>query len=364
MSTRKYSDKRISIKNNITRMKKSVQLLSLLSILFMVSCSGAKKDDSATVGEERVFSVKADFIDTAFVRQTVEFTGNIEPMYKNNISSAAAQRVEKIYVEVGDKVSRGQLLVQMENINYVQAYLQLENLKVDLQRLEALYKAGGVAKQQYDQLKTQVSISEEAISNLDKNTKLLSPIDGVVVQRNFDNGDLATGMPIVTVMQMHPVKILINISEEFFPNVTTGMPVDITLDIYPGRKFSGKVALIHPIIDSATKTFCAEVRIENPQMEIRPGMFARASVDFGTSNRVVVPDMAVIKQVGTNDRFVYVLNGDRVDYVKVELGKRVGSIYEVVSGLRAGQRVVVAGHTGLIDKSKVKVVESDLNLSM
>jgi len=345
-------------------MKKSVQLLSLLSVLlFIASCSGAKKDDAATV-EEKEFSVKVAVIETADVRQAVEFTGNIEPMYKNNISSAAAQRVEKIYAEVGDRVAKGQLLVQMEDINYVQANLQLENLKLDLQRVEALYKAGGIAQQQYDQLKTQVSVSQEAISNLDRNTKLLSPIDGIIVQRNFDNGDLATGMPILVVMQMQSVKILINISEEFFPRVTVGMPVDISLDIYPDKKYTGKIAFIHPIIDSATKTFRAEVRIENPQMAIRPGMFARAQVDFGTMNRVVVPDMAVIKQVGTNDRFVYVLNGNTVDYVKVELGKRVGPIYEVINGLQAGQRVVTAGHTGLTDKSKVTVVESNLDLSI
>ena len=346
-------------------MRKSVQLLSLISILFIVGCTGAKKDDAATaVTEEKVSSVKTAVIETADVKQSVEFTGNIEPMHKNNISSAAAQRVEKIYVEVGDRVTKGQLLVQMESINYIQANLQLENLKIDLQRIEALYKAGGVSQQQYDQLKTQVSVSQEAISNLDKNTKLLSPIDGVVVQRNFDNGDLATGMPILTVMQMHPVKILINISEEFFPRVKVGMPVDIALDIYPDKKIGGKIVLIHPVIESATKTFRAEVRIENPQMAIRPGMFARATVDFGSMNRVVVPDMAVIKQVGTNDRYVYVVDGNTVNHVKVELGKRVGPIYEVISGLEPGQVVVTAGHTGLIDKSKVKVVESELDLSL
>jgi RND family efflux transporter, MFP subunit len=345
-------------------MKKSVQLLSLLSVLLIASCSGAKKDDSATAVEEREFSVKVAVIDTASVRQTVEFTGNIEPMYKNNISSTASQRIEKIFVEVGDRVSKGQLLVQMEDVNYIQANLQFENLKLDLQRVEALYKAGGISQQQYDQLKTQVNVSQEAISNIDRNTKLLSPIDGIIVQRNFDNGDLAAGLPILVVMQMQSVKILINISEEFFPRVTVGIPVDISLDIYPDKKYKGKIAFIHPIIDSATKTFRAEVRIDNPQMAIRPGMFARAQVDFGTMSRIVVPDMAVIKQVGTNDRFVYVLNGNTVDYVKVELGKRVGSIYEVISGLEAGQRVVTAGHTGLIDKSKVKIVDSDLDLSI
>jgi RND family efflux transporter MFP subunit len=250
----------------------------------------------------------------------------------------------------------------MESINYAQARIQLENLKLDLSRIEALYNSGGIAAQQYDQMKTQVKIAEESIANLDKNTKLLSPIDGIIVQKNFDNGDLATGQPILVVMQMQPVKILIGISEEFFPQVKIGTPVEISLDIYPGKKFNGKVMLIHPTIDPSTRTFQAEVRIENPSLQMRPGMFARAKVDFGTKDRIVVPDKAVIKQQGTNDKYVYVLDGDVVRYTKVELGKRVDSVYEVLAGLELGQKIVVAGNTGLIDGSKVQITESDLNI--
>jgi len=213
-------------------------------------------------------------------------------------------------------------------------------------------------------MKTQVNVAEQSIANLDKNTKLLSPIDGVVTQRNFDNGDLATGMPILVVMQIQPVKILINISEEFFPQVKIGTPVQISVDVYEGKTYSGKVSLIYPTIDPGTRTFQAQVSIGNANSEIRPGMFARARVDFGTKERVVVPDKAVIKQAGTNDKYVYVLNGDVVTYTKVELGKRVGSIYEVNSGLEVGQKIVIAGQSKLIDQSKVKVVDTGVDLSL
>ncbi len=339
-------------------MKKITSLL-LIGALALASCSG---EQAATETKEKVFPVKVAGVETAQVSQVIEFTGNIEPMVKNVISSAAAQRIEKIYVEVGSRVKKGQLLVQMESINYAQAKIQLENLKLDFSRVEALYKSGGIPAQQYDQMKTQVKIAEESIANLDFNTKLLSPIDGIVVQKNFDNGDLAPGQPILVVMQMQPVKILIGISEEFFPQVKTGTPVEITLDIYPGKKFNGKVMLIHPVIDASTRTFQAEVRIDNPSLQIRPGMFARAKVDFGTKDRVVVPDKAVIKQQGTNDKYVFVLEGDVVKYTKIELGKRVGAIYEVLSGLEVGQKIVVAGNTSLIDGSKVQITESDLNI--
>jgi len=341
---------------------KKITFLLAFSIMLLSACSSNKQKDTSADSKELLVKVVA--VNKQMVNQITEFTGNIEPFVKNNISSAAAQRVEKIYAEVGSRVKRGQLLVQMESINYSQAKIQLENLKLDLSRIEALYKAGGVAEQQYDQMKTQVNVAEQSIANLDKNTKLLSPIDGVVTQRNFDNGDLATGMPILVVMQIQPVKILINISEEFFPQVKIGTPVQISVDVYEGKTYSGKVSLIYPTIDPGTRTFQAQVSIGNANSEIRPGMFARARVDFGTKERVVVPDKAVIKQAGTNDKYVYVLNGDVVTYTKVELGKRVGSIYEVNSGLEVGQKIVIAGQSKLIDQSKVKVVDTGVDLSL
>ena len=314
--------------------------------------------------EQKVVSVKVETIEKKIVDQIIESTGNIEPLIKNNISSSAAQRIEKIYVEVGSRVKKGQLLVAMENLNYAQAKIQLENLKIDLSRTEALFKAGGISEQQYDQILTQVKVSEESIANLSNNTKLVSPIDGIVTQKNFDNGDLATGQPILVVMQIQPVKILINISEEFFPVVKIGTPAKIKLDIYPDKEFPGKIMLIHPVIDVATRSFQAEVRIDNPSLLIRPGMFARASVDFGSHEKVVVSDRAVIKQSGTNDKYVFVIDGDRVVYTKVELGRRIDSIYEVISGIEQGQQVVVAGYTSLMDNSKIKISDSNLDLTL
>jgi RND family efflux transporter MFP subunit len=252
----------------------------------------------------------------------------------------------------------------MENLNYGNAKTQIENLKIDMSRIDALYAAGGVSKQQSDQIHTQVKVAEESLRNLDKNTKLLSPIDGVVTQRNFDNGDLTMGQPILVVMQLQPVKIMVSISEEFFPRVKIGTPVEISLDIYEGQKFPGKVSLIYPTIDVASRTFQAQVSINNPKMEIRPGMFARAKVELGAKNRVVVPDKSVIKQQGTNDKYIYVLDGETVVFTKVELGRRVGAQYEIISGIENGQKVVIAGMNNLVDKAKVEVTESGADLSL
>ncbi len=341
---------------------KRYYLLLVAAVIFVSACSPAETEQQEA--KDTAVAVKVQDVENRMLDQTIEFTGNILPMTQNFISSAAAQRIEKIYAEVGTRVKKGDLLVEMEDLNYNQAKIQLENLRIDLARTEALYNAGGISRQQYDQLKTQVLVAEESLSNLAKNTRLISPVSGIVTQKNFEEGDVAGGQPILMVMQMQPVKILINISEEFFPDVHKGTPVSILLDIYPDQVFKGSVMLVHPTIDAATRSFVAEVRIDNPSLKLRPGMFARAVVSFGEKERTIIPDRAVIKQVGTNNKYVYLLRGDVVEYVKVELGRRVGDIYEVISGVQPGDKVVVAGRTALENGSRVKVTESGPDLSL
>lgn len=339
---------------------KKITYLVAVTALVVASCTPKAQE----VAEQKVLQVKVEQAMIQKVNQVIDFTGNIEPFVKNSISSSSAQRIEKIYTEVGSRVSKGQLLVQMENPAYIQAKIQIQSLKIDLARIESLYKAGGASQQQYDQVKTQYDVAVEGLANLDKNTKLLSPISGVVTQRNFDNGDLTMGQPILTVMQLQPVKIIVNISEEFYPLSKVGTPVQIMLDIYEGKVFNGKISLIYPTIDPVTRTFSVQVSIPNGDLKLRPGMFARARVNFGAKDRVVIPDKAVIKQSGTNDRFVYVLDGEVVLYKKVVLGKRVDSVYEVLSGVEAGEKVVVAGQSKLADKAKVEVIASGVDLSL
>ena len=335
---------------------KKLLVLPLISLVLLTGCSGGKKDNQNA--EQNVPAVKVETVRQQAVEQIREYTGTIAPYTKNMIASQSAMRIEKIYVEVGDYVKAGQLLVQMEETNFLQAKLQLENLKTDYVRVKALFESGGISKQQLDQLQTQLSVTEETVINLEKNTRLLSPITGVVTQRMFDNGDITGGQPILSVQQLSPVKISINIQEEYFPVVKTKMSSDIFVDVYSGEKFNGQVSLIYPTVDAITHTFTTEITYNNNNMRLRPGMFARVAFNFGTANHVVVPDKAVIKQTGTNDRYVFVWNNDNtVSYKKVELGRRMNDTYEIISGINDGDKVVVAGMSRLVEGTTVKVVE-------
>ena len=194
--------------------------------------------------------------------------------------------------------------------------------------------------------------------NLLENTELVSPIDGVVTARNYDKGDMYNmGAPLFVVQDITPVKLKINASEKLFTSVKKGMPVDVKLDVYGDDNFKGTVSLVYPTIDAASRTFPVEVKIDNANQKVRPGMFARVTMAYGVANHVVVPDMAVVKLSGSGDRFVYVVEGDKVVYKKVELGRRFESEYEIISGLQSGDAVVVEGHNRLTNGATVEVIK-------
>ena len=337
-------------------MKKINLFFAAASIFMLGACSGGEQTEQ-TITEEAIESVRIGSTSLQNVPQETTYTATVQPDKRNNISSSMPNRIKKIYVEVGDHVKKGQVLVDLDASNIIQQKVQLDNLELEYNRAKELVAVGGASQQQLDQITTQFEAAKTAYDNLMENTKLLSPVNGVVTARNYDDGDMAQG-PILTVMQINPVKIVINVSETEFTKVKLGMPIDITLDVFGDENFKGRVSLIYPTIDPMTRTFGVEVEIPNASNRVRPGMFARATIDFGARERVIVSDRAVIKRAGSGDRFVYVYNNDgTVTYTQVELGRHVDNYDEVLSGLAADEQVVVAGQTRLSDGVKVNVVE-------
>jgi RND family efflux transporter MFP subunit len=235
----------------------------------------------------------------------------------------------------------------------------LDNQETEFKRVDELYKVGGASKAEWDAAKTNLDVRKSAYNNLLENTQLVSPLNGVVTARNFDNGDLytSTQMPVLVVEQIAPVKLMVNVSEPNFPKVSKGMPVTVKLDVYEGEAFEGKVSLVYPTIDAGTHTFPVEITLANANQRVRPGMFARVTMNFGTKNHVVVPDMAIVKRAGSGDRYVYVYNNGKVSYNKVELSRRIGTEYELISGVDNNSQVVIAGQTRLADGVEVEVIQ-------
>ena len=289
------------------------------------------------------------------VDQLLVYSATIVGEVKNNIAPSAPGRISRIKVEVGDNVKKGQILVEMDETTLSQQEMQLKNLETEFNRIDQLYQVGGVSKSEWDNVKLQLEVARKSFQTLKENTRLESPIDGVVTARNYDNGDLYGGQAILVVQKMAPVKLTINVSEQYYSKVKKGDAVSIELDAYPGETFKGKVSLIYPTIDAMTHTFPVELNVANEDLKLRPGMFARATLNLGTLNHVVVPDLAIDKRAGSGDRFVYVYKDGKVYYSKVELGQRLGDRYELLSGVENGAEIVIAGLSKLADGKEVEV---------
>ena len=331
------------------------------AVIMAVGCGSTanKNQQAATVVVDETPVVAVVQVTSRDVPQTATYTSTVQAYVKNNIAPQMSGRIAKINVEIGDFVTKGQILAEMDRTQLLQAQLQLQNQEVELNRLKSLYEAGGLSQSDYDAIEMSYNVAKAQTENLLENTVLRSPVNGVVTARNYDAGDMyAMASPIYTVEQIKPVKLLVGISESDYTKVKKGDSVEITADAIPGTTFYGKIEKIYPTIDPTTRTFTVEVVVSNNYNTLRPGMFARATVNFGSNHNVVIPDVAVVKQQGSGERFVYVLNPDNtVTYQKVELGRRMGTEYEVLGGIEDGTKIVTGGQIRLKDGVKVIVNE-------
>ncbi len=340
-------------------MKKNYLILAVLA--FAVSCGGngsTTSGETAALPVETVPSVEVTVARVRSVPQEMSYASTVEAYAVNNIMPQQGGRIRKINVEVGDYVSRGQVLAEMDRLQLDQLALQIQNDEIEYQRLKSLYEEGGVSQSDFETAELGYKLRKTNYKNLEENTILRSPVTGFVTARNFDAGDMfGMSAPLFTVQQVVPVKLHVGISETEYARVKKGDQVTLTVDALPGRSFTGKVGRLFPTIDPLTHTFKAEVVVPNADKALRPGMYARVTVNFGDRLSVVVPDQCLVKQEGTGTRFIYVLQADgSVSYVPVKTGRHMGSEYEIIEGLSDGQTVVVKGQAALKDGVKVNVL--------
>jgi RND family efflux transporter MFP subunit len=340
----------------------------MASAMLMASCSSEEKKVEEKVEKPLV---KVETVVSQSVDQIGNYTATTEADVVNNITTAMPNRIKAIYVDEGQKVSKGQRLVALDDVNTDSYELQVANAEANLKNVEInynraveLYKIGGGTKQSVEQMELSLinaqnalASAKRALQNVKENTVLTSPISGVVTARNYDAGDMTGQLPILTIAQVQPVKIVINVSESELSKVNNGMPAVVKFDTYGDEEFAGKVTMVAPTVDVATRTFGVEVTVANKDNRILPGMFARVELNLGTMEHVVVPDKAVVKQPGSGNYYVYVYKDGKVSYNQVQLGQRLGDKYELISGVESGSQVVVSGQSRLANGDAVELAK-------
>lgn len=327
------------------------------AVVMMMSCGQTTENQPQVVEENPKVTVTK--VNAEYVPQLSVYPTTISADIVNNIAPQSASRIEKICVEIGDRVEAGQTLALMDEVNLQKARLQLVNDSIEFGRIEQLHEIGATSQSDYEAITLKYDVSKKTYLNLLENTILKSPTSGIVTARNYDEGDMyAMAQPLFVIQKINPVKMLINVSESQFSMVKKGMEVEITTEAYGDKVFKGVIDLIHPTVNALTHTFAVEVKYENKDLALRPGMFARVTVNYGDNFNVVVPDRTVMKQVGSGDQYVYVLNEDgTVSYRVVQLGRRMGDRYEVLSGIDDNSTLVMTGQTRLKNGIAVDVVE-------
>ena len=339
-------------------MRQFKSLLILSTALMMASC-GQKTTEQQNVIVEEAPKVTVTKVYAENVPQLSTYPTTVEADVVNNITPQTASRIKDILVEVGDHVKKGQKLATMDAINLEKIRLQVANDSIEYGRTKELYEIGAASQSNFEAITLAYEVSKKSYANLLENTILTSPISGIITARNYDEGDMyAMAQPLFVVQNITPVKMLINISESNYSRVKKGMEVELSAEAFPGETFKGTVNLVYPTIDPRSHTFPVEIIVDNKNEKLRPGMFSRVTINYGTNYRVVIPDNAVLKQVGADDKYVYVLNDDNtVTYTPVKVGVRMGDRYEIVSGLNDGDVIVTSGQTRLKNNIKVDIVK-------
>jgi membrane fusion protein, multidrug efflux system len=344
----------------------------LISGLIFSACSSknpkaaATSQNPATTAEKAAIPVKVLTIAKSKISRTIDYTATILPFEEVNVAPSSPGRIDKIYVETGDRVNKGDKLFLMDRTQLYSLKLQLSNFEKDLSRLDTLLLTGSAKQQQFDQLKTQYDVTKTNVDFMEENTLLFAPFEGVVTGKYFEDGEVYSRTPttasgksaVVTVMQINPLKLNISISEQYYPLIKNKMKVNVVADVYKDEVFTGSIFRIAPTISAATRSFIAEVELLNRNNMLKPGMFVRASMDLGEVETFVVPANTVLMQEGTNQRYVFIEKEGIAERVEVELGKRFDDKLEIISNnIKEGDNLINEGQSRLITGEKVEVIK-------
>jgi len=341
--------------------------LFTLAVAVLASCSQGKQEETSAAGnEQQKEPVEVIKLQPQIVARSVEYPATLLAYEEVHMVPAQPGRIEDIFVDVSDRVTKGTPLVQMDKTQLHQAEVQLQNLKADFNRLDTLKQYGSVAQQQYDQVKTQYEVAKSNVEFLRENTQLLAPFNGVVSGRYFEPGEMYSGTPttpagkaaVLSIVQIDRLKAIVPVSEKHFPQIEKGMETKIKVDIYPDKDFTGRIERVHPTIDPANRTFNVELVINNREGLLRPGMFARAAFNLGKEETILLPNIAVLKLQGSNERYLFKEENGVARRVSVTIGERYDENIEVFSDdLEPGDNIIVIGQARLVDAGPVQVVE-------
>ncbi|MDY4148625.1 MAG: efflux RND transporter periplasmic adaptor subunit [Paludibacteraceae bacterium] len=326
--------------------------------LVLVGCGKKEATTATTEAGERTEVVELTTLHTREIQRDITLSSNLMGYETVNVAPSLTGKIEHIYVEVGDRVQKGSDLVRMDQQQYKTTKLTITNLETEMARMEGLIQTGSVSQQQYDQAKLSLDQTKENIAFLETNTYVKAPFAGVISAKNYEDGELYSGQPIVVLTQVDKLKTLIAIPESYIPQVKQGMRLTLHSEVYPDKTFPATIEVVYPTVDASSHTFQAKVVIPNREGLLRPGMYVTTTLGLGKADVITVPYSTVLKLVGANDRYVFINDNGRAKRVSVEMGQRFGDYVEISAPeIKDGVELVTKGEARLVDGVKISVAD-------
>ncbi len=337
-------------------MDMKIKAIAIITAAALLSGCGANTEE---VSQDRVEQVRTTPLAYQEVSRQIELSTTLQGYEEMNISPSLTGIIEKIYVEVGDRVRKGDTLVRMDRNQLNTTRLAYANLQIEMNRVRMLLESEAISQQTYDQTKLSFDQTAESLRFLEENTFVLAQYDGVISSKSYEDGELYAGaQPILRLTQISELKAYVNVPETYFPKVKEGMKVNVYSDIYPDKVFPATIEIVYPTVDPASHTFTLKLRIPNRSELIRPGMYVSTVLDLGRTEALVVPYQSVLRLIGSNNRYVFVDDGGVAKRVFVEIGERHDQTIEISSdSLKVGDPIVTTGQAKLVDGVRLNVVK-------
>jgi membrane fusion protein, multidrug efflux system len=365
------------------RNKKIVTISAI--VLFIVVIILVKVATTSKAGRGNpIPAVETGKIQRGEIVNSETLTGDILPIQQADIYSKVSGNIENIFVDIGDRVQRGQLLALIDTTiyssnarqveaNYYQAKVNYENNKLTYERNQKLSEENLIAKQDLDNSKTamnasaaQMDAAQASYSNALTQLgycKVSAPFSGYITKRNFDAGAYIAGSgntqnsSLFTLMNVEQLKSIVNVPENDVPMLDSIVDIQVAADALPGKIFKAKLKKISESVDLSTRTMAVEIDIENASKMLKPGMFASITLVWNKKeNAMILPNEVVLND--DQGDYVYTVNQDNIvnkEYVKV--GIRQNNKYEILSGINENQRIVFVGQTLIKNQMKVRIVK-------
>ena len=416
------------VANSVCRLPKKenrpVLWLGLCLSLLACSCGNTRKVTAAGAsGEDKALTVTIAAVESREVRRTVEAVGSLFAYDEVTVSPEVDGRAEKVLVDVGDHVTKGQVLVQILPLEYELAVTQqqalldqaraklglaegqeeigdpkqaasvkkaaadLANAEQKYRRTAELTQQGVVSRQTYDEdeanynaAKAAYDLALQDVTNMQaaikqdqavlelarkklRDTSIRAPFDGFIKERDVTVGQYlkaqSSPTPAMTIVNIDPMRVRLKVPEKMAAWVLVGQPIQVSVEAFPDRMFSGKVWRINPSVDAQTRTFDVEGQVENHESLLKPGFFAKASIVSSKVEKVLlIPRRSVNYAYGIYK--VYVVNGNKLKEIEIKIGDQSGDDVEILEGVKEGDRLALAAEgqeLALKDGLGVKVVK-------